>query len=549
MASTNTRSVHFMRVMALALALAGAPGAVAHDQDHAPPWTPAPVAASAAHAPTPLPDRVVLSWNDDPRTTQSVTWRTDTSIVRAVAEIAVANANGRALRPRRVDAATQAFSSDLNDAHYHSVTFRDLAPDTLYAYRVGDGVNWSEYFHFRTASHRPQPFSFIYFGDAQNDIKTHWSRVFREAFRDAPRAAFTLHAGDLINEDARDAEWGAWHHAPAWVNGTVPVIATPGNHEYYRADPGPGNERYWNTADGGHIAVDVEEALQRAPDGAERVTLSARIGDGTTATLVYDEDDQILTVSPEVSKLTGFSAEELLGTDYDRKPLDDRRRDPGEPRVSDHWRPQFAFPVYDELPVALAETVYYIDYQGARIISLDSNRDRELQIPWLRRVLEDNPNRWTIITFHHPIFSPASDRDNAELRAMWKPLFDEFRVDMVLNGHDHTYARTGDLSGTVVTGNVPSGYQQAYDPAIGTVYVVSVSGPKMYDISKGTYARRVAEDTQLYQIIEVHDSELVYRAYTATGRLYDAFTLEKRHGAANVLREVLPPENRSPAPR
>lgn len=38
-------------------------------------------------------------------------------------------------------------------------------------------------------SARPQPFCF---GDAQNEIRTHRSRVFREAFRHAPRAAFTL---------------------------------------------------------------------------------------------------------------------------------------------------------------------------------------------------------------------------------------------------------------------------------------------------------------------------------------------------------------------
>ena len=56
---------------------------------------------------------------------------------------------------------------------------KNLQPDTLYAYRVGDGVNWTEYYHFKTASYEEEPFSFIYFGDAQNEVKTHWSRVFR----------------------------------------------------------------------------------------------------------------------------------------------------------------------------------------------------------------------------------------------------------------------------------------------------------------------------------------------------------------------------------
>ena len=52
-----------------------------------------------AHVPTPLPDRVVLTWNDDPATTQAVTWRTDTSIKLGLAQLAEANANGRALKP------------------------------------------------------------------------------------------------------------------------------------------------------------------------------------------------------------------------------------------------------------------------------------------------------------------------------------------------------------------------------------------------------------------------------------------------------------------
>jgi hypothetical protein len=119
-------------------------------------------------------------------------------------------------------------------------------------------------------------------------------------------------------------------------------------------------------------------------------------------------------------------------------------------------------------------------------------------------------------------------------------------VDLVLTGHDHTYARTGQVGKVVDTQNVPSGYQQAYDPAIGTVYVVSVSGPKMYEITKSDFARRVAEDTQLYQVIDIDDAQLRFRAFTATGELYDAFTLEKRDGEPNRLREALPPENRSP---
>jgi 3',5'-cyclic AMP phosphodiesterase CpdA len=495
------------------------------------------------HAPRPLPDRVVLTWDADPATTQAVTWRTDTSVSHGLAEIALANEDGRALVPTRVEASTTEFTSDLNVAHYHTARFTDLQPDTLYTYRVGDSVNWSEWFHFRTASREAKPFTFVYFGDAQNDIKTHWSRVFREAFRDAPRAAFTLHAGDLINEDASDAEWGEWHGAPGWVNGTVPVIAAPGNHEYFREGQGPEEERLWATSSGEAIRVDV--TIERHRDSSGQTTgyrVDARTPDGKhRGVLTLDGDEKITGVEEGITRMTGFRLPELAGTEYDDPPLDDRIAVQGIPAVSRHWRPQFAFPEQD-VPERLEETCYYIDYQGARIVVLDSNQQREAQVAWLRRVLESSSAQWTILTFHHPVFSPARNRDNAELRKLWKPLLDEFKVDLVLTGHDHTYARTGDLSARTVGTNVPSGVQ-TYDPSVGTVYVVSVSGPKMYDITNENFVR-TAEDTQLYQIIRVENDELHYEARTAIGRLYDAFTLKKRDGEPNELIESLPSQRR-----
>ena len=63
-------------------------------------WEPTAYSSKDAHAPTPLPDRVVLTWEEDTATTQSVSWRTDTTIKQGMAQLAVANSNGRALKPK-----------------------------------------------------------------------------------------------------------------------------------------------------------------------------------------------------------------------------------------------------------------------------------------------------------------------------------------------------------------------------------------------------------------------------------------------------------------
>jgi hypothetical protein len=410
-----------------------APAASAHPPDPAPPLVPDEV----AHRPSPIPDRIILTWNGDTARTQAVTWRTDTSVSRAIAQIARADANPQFVKEAKtVSATTTPLSTDIGSCHCHSVNFTGLEPSTLYAYRVGDGTNWSEWFHFRTASDKPEPFAFIYFGDAQNDLKSLWSRVIRSAYSDATKARFIIHAGDLINRANRDAEWGEWFNAGGWVNGMVPSIPTPGNHEYGREADGP-------------------RQLDR------------------------------------------------------------------------HWKPQFTLP--DHGPAGLEETVYYIDYQGVRIISLNSNEKLAEQVPWLEKTLSNNPNRWTVITFHHPVFSSARGRDNKEVRELWKPIFDKYRVDLVLQGHDHTYARS----------NLNIGVSML-NKTSGTVYVVSVSGPKMYNLEREPWMQRAAEDTQLYQILYVNGNTLKYEARTAVGDLYDAFTLQKRNGAPNRLIEQAP---------
>jgi len=407
------------------------------------------VTDKARHTPTRIPDRVILTWKGDPSQSQAVTWRTDTSVLQSFAQIALATENKDfAKSATLVLAETTPFKSNLSDAHYHSAEFTGLTPRTKYAYRMGDGTNWSEWFHFRTASDKPEPFTFLYYGDAQNDLRDFWSRVVRESILDAHQSRFIVHAGDLINSANNDAEWGDWFQAGGWLNGTIPSVPTPGNHEY---------------------------------------------------------------ASISISSLLGLKKEEKTDT---KQPT----RKSG---LSKHWRPQFTLP--ENGPPGLEETVYYMDYQGVRLVSLNSNELQSEQVPWLEEVLANNPNRWTILTFHHPIYSPAKGRDNKSLREKWRPIIDKYRVDLVLTGHDHTYGRSSLMLGD----NTLSGTQIS-DGQSGTVYVVSVSGPKMYSLDGAeTWMQASAEQKQLYQAIRVDGDRLHYESRTATGELFDTFELHK----------------------
>lgn len=409
---------------------------------------------TSRYEPTGHPDRIVLTLTDDPARSQSVSWRTAPSVERARAQITVAgNSPALHLDARTVEGTTAALEAGNGTAHHHSVTFTDLRPNTLYAYRVGGQETWSEWFQFRTAADRFRPFSFLYFGDAQNAVKAHFSRTIRQAALDLPEARLMLQAGDLVNliDGVHDDEWGEWFEAGGWLHGMIPSVPATGNHEHILGEDAEGNPRR--------------------------------------------------TLSP-------------------------------------HWPVQFALPANG--PEGMEETVYATTFQGVRFIVLNSmaavdpNTPEllERQTRWLEALLTRGSARWTVALFHHPVFSVAPGRDNPVLRERWLPLFEEHGVDLVLQGHDHAYGRGS---------NVAEG-ARAWDARVGTMYVVSVAGPKMYFASDDARQTldRIGEDTQLYQTVRVEWDRLVFESRTVTGRLYDAFELHKTDAGPNRLVDLRP---------
>ena len=321
--------------------------------------------------------------------------------------------------------------------NYHSVVFKGLDADKQYVYRVGDGDQyWSEWIQFRTAKKGYAPTQFVYFGDAQNEVLDHWSRVIRMAYQTAPNASFVIHAGDLINNAHRDQEWAEWYKAGGFIHSQWTAIPVVGNHEFW------------------HLV------------GREGRKLSIQ------------------------------------------------------------WRPQFTLPVEKKLDTLLHETVYTVDYQDIRVIVLNSNTLLEEQTEYVEKQLKKSKARWNIITCHHSVFSPAKGRDFQFARENWKPILDKYNVDLVLNGHDHTYAR----------GHVPMRTAGPDSDDLGTVYVTSVSGPKQYELdteqmklytAQNYQLDKAAEQTQFYQVITVEDDKLTYVAYTTLGEEYDRAVIQK----------------------
>ena len=202
------------------------------------------------------------------------------------------------------------------------------------------------------------------------------------------------------------------------------------------------------------------------------------------------------------------------------------------------WRRHFVLPAngpnLDDMP----GQSYYLDYQGVRFVALDVNafaeenyepaarkRVTDKELEWVTKVLSDNPNRWTIVVQHQGIYAIAQGREYAAMRAALAPLYERYGVDLVLQGHDHVYARTHKIAGDKIV-----------DPsAPGVIYATSVSGPKMYKTQKvnSQYMAKMIEDEQFYQIVDVSPERLALTAYSIDGAVVDGFEL-RRNGASST---------------
>jgi 3',5'-cyclic AMP phosphodiesterase CpdA len=202
------------------------------------------------------------------------------------------------------------------------------------------------------------------------------------------------------------------------------------------------------------------------------------------------------------------------------------------------WRHHLALPFNGPDLADMPGQSYYLDYQGVRFIALDVNafaeegfdaaarkRVTDKEVEWVTKVLSDNPNRWTIVVQHQAIYAIAKGREYAAMRAALAPLYEQYHVDLVLQGHDHVYARTHKIAqDRIVEPSAP-----------GVIYVISVSGPKMYKTQKvnSQYMAKMIEDKQFYQIVDVSPERLALTAYSIDGAVADGFELRK-NGASST---------------
>lgn len=159
----------------------------------------------------------------------------------------------------------------------------------------------------------------------------------------------------------------------------------------------------------------------------------------------------------------------------------------------------FTFPTAGECGGVASGTERYFsfDYGNIHIINLDSQTSSRATIEstgsdgamaaWLRNDLAGITATWIIAIFHHPPYSKGSHDSDVEsqlvqMRERFTPILEAGGVDLVLNGHSHSYERSFFIDGHTGLSSTfnASHKKQAGNGRPGTdgAYIKPLTGPR-----------------------------------------------------------------------
>ncbi|MBZ0237446.1 MAG: metallophosphoesterase family protein [Deltaproteobacteria bacterium] len=291
--------------------------------------------------------------------------------------------------------------------------------------------------------------------------------------------ADTEYTYQVVSDDA--------HVSPMYTFRTAPDIAATPDAEIILASVGDSRDGYlvW--------AQLVEQLQARTPD------LILFSGDAVTIGLFQEEWEEFFAAGEplfaRVPVLSAHGNHELNGVNF-----------------------------YSQFAMPGDEQNFSFDYGHAHITVLNDSPEQNGDLSgkikdFLRADLTAHQTRpWKLVNHHRPIYS-ASTRHGTDttLQTEWAPLYDEFHVDLVLNGHDHNYERTYPMKNL----------QRQATPADGTIYIVSGgAGAELYGNGMDFWTE-LSHMTHSALTVRVRSTMLVMDAFDAAGTPIDTLTITK----------------------
>lgn len=184
---------------------------------------------------------------------------------------------------------------------------------------------------------------------------------------------------------------------------------------------------------------------------------------------------------------------------------------------------------YDYMHVPAPEYWYRFTYGPAEFFVVDSNRDVKVgseQYKWLESAFASSKAKWKFVAHHHPPFSSDSDdygnlwegqstRGDLRLRGLVS-LYEKYEVDVVWNGHIHSYERTW----PILAGRAAEK---------GPIYVVCGGGGgglETHAPTRPELSNRIRHGHH-YCVVSINGSTFSMSAFDIEGRKFDDLMIKK----------------------
>ncbi len=203
--------------------------------------------------------------------------------------------------------------------------------------------------------------------------------------------------------------------------------------------------------------------------------------------------------------------------------------------VGNHDRKSVGYKYYTANPNEADQTFrsyigtdYWFRQGDALFLILDScNVSMREHYNFMKDATEKNKDAvWVIAVMHHDMFGgrePWLDSENAMLRLLWTPFFDEFGVDLCLYGHSHYYSVSNVIYGRETVEE--TGHNAELTDPEGTIYVASGSisrhAPVLDDegntppVGENAGYTRLEENETIYNLIDFTEDTLTFKSYSS----------------------------------
>lgn len=298
----------------------------------------------------------------------------------------------------------------------------------------------------------------------------------------------------------------------------LPALAT--EHAVTLTDLITGTEVLYRVSTDG---VELASGSFRTAALPDRPFTFAVLGDsGTGSRDQYAVADRIVALDPQLVLHTGdvvYPDGQVTGYDpYFFRPYQAlAKRAPVFPVLGNHdYHDQRAQPYLDAFYLPhnnslSTERYYSFDWGNAHFTALDFNTGPDAQqLEWLKHDLAVTDKPWKFVFYHQAIYSSGPhgyENWVAGKRALLAPIFEQNRVDVVFNGHDHDYERTR--------------------PINGVLYIVSGGGGgPLYQVVPQSFSA-YAESTYHTVFATLDGCALILQAIQPDGTVFDSTKLEK----------------------